>query len=79
MRDVQLEDMMHALEDLQFDRHSGLCRAAGKAAGRTIGMFLARVGDVPDWRTKGASLFLLQSDQEFALKGAAALAQSVRG
>ncbi len=53
--------------------------AAGRAAGRTIGMFLARAGDVADWRAKGASLFILQSDQEFALKGATALAQSVRG
>ena len=30
--------------------------AAGKAAGRTTGMFLGRVSDVPMWREKGASL-----------------------
>ncbi len=53
--------------------------AAGKAAGRTIGMFLASAGDVGAWRAKGASLFILQSDQEFVLKGAAALADAVRG
>ena len=47
--------------------------AAGKAAGRTVGMFLGRTSDVPDWRAKGASLFVLQSDQEFLLKGAATL------
>jgi 2-keto-3-deoxy-L-rhamnonate aldolase RhmA len=47
--------------------------AAGRAAGRTIGMFLPRVADVAHWQSRGASLFLLQSDQEFLLKGAAAL------
>jgi 2-keto-3-deoxy-L-rhamnonate aldolase RhmA len=53
--------------------------AAGKAAGRTVGMFLGRVGDVQNWRAQGASLFLLQSDQEFMLAGAKGLAEAVRG
>ena len=53
--------------------------AAGQAAGRTVGMFLSRVGDVPDWRAKGASLFVLQSDQDFLLKGAAGLEAAIRG
>lgn len=53
--------------------------AAGKAAGRTTGMFLGRVGDVGMWRDKGASLFILQSDQEFLLAGAARLVEGVRG
>lgn len=52
---------------------------AGMAAGRTVGMFLGRVGDVPLWRAKGASLFVLQSDQDFLLKGAAGLAAAIRG
>ena len=52
--------------------------AAGKAAGRTTGMFLARVGDVPMWREKGASLFILGSDQDFLLQGAAKLAEAIR-
>ncbi len=52
--------------------------AAGKAAGRTTGMFVGRIGDVPMWREKGASLFILQSDQEFLLSGAARLAEAVR-
>ena len=52
--------------------------AAGKAAGRTVGMFLGRAGDVPEWRAKGASLFLLQSDQDFLLQGAAALGEAIR-
>ncbi len=53
--------------------------AAGKAAGRTTGMFLGRVGDVSLWRKKGSSLFILQSDQEFLLGGAARLVEGVRG
>jgi 2-keto-3-deoxy-L-rhamnonate aldolase RhmA len=52
---------------------------AGAAAGTPVGMFLPRVADVPEWRAKGASLFVLQSDQEFVLKGAAGLAEAVRG
>ena len=52
--------------------------AAGKAAGRTVGMFVGRVDDVRGWRAHGASLFVLQSDQEFVLKGAAALLAEVR-
>jgi 2-keto-3-deoxy-L-rhamnonate aldolase RhmA len=52
---------------------------AGKAAGRTVGMFLGRVADVPLWRAQGASLFILQSDHDFMLKGAAALARDIMG
>lgn len=52
--------------------------AAGRAAGMPVGMFLARTADVPHWRAAGASLFVLQSDQEFLLKGAAGLAETVR-
>ncbi len=51
---------------------------AGQAAGRAIGMFLGRVSDVPHWREKGASLFVLQSDQDFVLAGASALATAIR-
>ena len=52
--------------------------AAGKAAGRTTGMFLGRVGDVGIWRKKGASLFILGSDHDFMLQGAAKLAEAIR-
>jgi 2-keto-3-deoxy-L-rhamnonate aldolase RhmA len=52
--------------------------SAGKAAGRTTGMFLGRVGDVPLWRDKGASLFILGSDHDFLLQGAARLAEAVK-
>ena len=47
--------------------------AAGRAHRRPVGMFLARTGDIPQWRAKGASLFLLGSDHGFMLAGAAAL------
>jgi len=53
--------------------------AAGSRAGRPVGMFLGRVGDVPEWRAKGSTLFILQSDQDFLLKGAAALSQAITG
>ncbi len=52
--------------------------AAGKAAGRTTGMFLGCVGDVGVWREKGASLFILGSDHDFLLQGAAKLAEAIR-
>ena len=50
--------------------------AAGRAAGKPVGMFVARVEDVPHWRAQGASLFLLGSDHSFLLQGAAALLAS---
>lgn len=53
--------------------------AAGVAAGRTTGMFLGRVDDVAAWRAKGSSLFILGSDHDFLLQGAARLATAVAG
>jgi len=47
--------------------------AAGLRHGRRVGMFVARPGDVPMWRDRGASLFLLGSDHTFLLDGAARL------
>ncbi|MEG3177760.1 aldolase/citrate lyase family protein [Sphingomonas sp. RB3P16] len=47
--------------------------AAGLRHGRPVGMFLARVADVPVWTAKGASFFLLGSDHGFLLGGAAGL------
>ena len=55
-----------------------VCRA-GSAAGKTVGMFVANVDQVPEWRERGASLFVLQSDQDFLLRGAAALDAAIRG
>ncbi len=45
----------------------------GKRHGKCVGMFLSRPTDVSIWRAKGASLFLLGSDQGFMLAGAADL------
>ena len=53
--------------------------AAGQRAGIAVGMFLGRVGDVAQWREHGASLFILQSDHDFILQGAASLAGAIRG
>lgn len=51
--------------------------AAGQKAGRAVGMFLGRAADVPLWRARGTSLFILQSDHDFLLQGAAALARDI--
>lgn len=51
--------------------------AAGRSAGRRVGMFVARQADVGRWRSEGATLFILQSDQEFLLAGARQLALDV--
>jgi 2-keto-3-deoxy-L-rhamnonate aldolase RhmA len=64
-------------DPLVVDAVERVCQA-GKAAGRTIGMFLARPGDAQQWLAKGASLFLLQSDHDFLRSGAEALAATVR-
>lgn len=62
----------HSDEPVVVEAVERICRA-GRDAGRAVGMFLARPADAASWRAKGASLFLLGSDQEFLLKGAAAL------
>jgi 2-keto-3-deoxy-L-rhamnonate aldolase RhmA len=53
--------------------------AVGRQAGRTVGMFLGQAVDIPAWREKGASLFLLGSDHAFLLGGAAELVKTARG
>ncbi len=47
--------------------------AACVAVGRPVGMFLSRVGDVPEWQARGVRLFLLGSDHGFLRSGAAAM------
>lgn len=47
--------------------------AAGTAAGRRIGMFIARPGDTAHWVEQGATLFVLGSDHGFMRAGAEAL------
>lgn len=53
--------------------------AAGARQGTATGMFLPRTADVARWRAAGATLFLLESDQQFLRAGAAVLARAVRG
>jgi 2-keto-3-deoxy-L-rhamnonate aldolase RhmA len=53
-----------------------VCEAA-RAAGKVVGMFLTDPGEIPGWRALGVSLFLLESDHVFMLKGAAALKRLV--
>lgn len=65
-------------DPIVVDAVDQICKAA-KAARRTIGMFLARPDDVPQWREKGASLFILASEQEFILRGATQLHEAIKG
>lgn len=60
-----------------LDAVEAVC-AAGQRHGRPVGMFVARVDDVPGWIDKGARLFLLSSDHNFLLAGAAALVGQVK-
>lgn len=53
--------------------------AAGRAAGRPVGMFVPRDADVGGWRGKGATLFLQSSDHGFLRAGAGALRRAVEG
>ena len=53
--------------------------AAGRSAGRAVGMFVPRNEDVAGWRAKGASLFLQGSEHGFIRQGAAALRRAVEG
>ena len=52
--------------------------ATGQKTNTRIGMFTANYDELPDWRKRGASLFLLSSDHALALDGANRLAQLMR-
>lgn len=52
-----------------------ICRRACEA-GMRCGMFLSDRGEIETWLAKGASLFLLSSDQTFLIEGAQALRSS---
>ena len=53
-----------------------IVRACAKA-GRVVGMFLPRPTDVPYWRQKGVTLFLLGSDHSFMRAGALGLRTAI--
>lgn len=52
--------------------------AAAQSAGKAVGMWLPSPEEVDHWREKGASLFLLASDQAFLKYGARDLVSSSR-
>lgn len=52
--------------------------ATTQSADAAIGMFMSNHDELPDWRARGASLFLLSSDHALASQGANALAQLIR-
>ena len=52
--------------------------AAGKKAKKPVGMFVADVEEVGHWIEKGASLFLLSSDQALLMAGARNLVAALR-
>ena len=49
-----------------------------KAANVRVGMFTANIDEIPSWRERGVSLFILSSDHGFMLQGARAFAEKVR-
>ncbi len=52
--------------------------AAGKKAGKPVGMFTPSIAEIPRWKAAGASLFILDSDQGFLLKSSKALTDNFR-
>ena len=52
--------------------------AEGKTDTTAVGMFTPDLAELPDWQTRGASLFLLSSEHSLALAGANQLAQAIR-
>jgi 2-keto-3-deoxy-L-rhamnonate aldolase RhmA len=50
----------------------------GRAAGKPVGMFVGDLSEIPKWRERGASVFLLSSDHSFMLQGAAGLVRQFR-
>ena len=60
-----------------IDAIERVCEAA-VAAQRVTGIFVPTVDDIPFWRERGVSLFLLSSDHAFIKQGAAALVGSAR-
>lgn len=54
-----------------------ICRK-GQEADVSIGMFTSNLGEIPKWRSMGASLFLLGSDHGFMLAGARSMLDQVR-
>ena len=60
------------------DAVRNICQTAS-AEGATVGMFTPDLGELPEWRAAGATLFILGSDHGFVLAGANALATELNG
>jgi len=52
--------------------------AAGRTAGKAVGMFVSKIEEARHWMEQGASLFLLSSDQAFLKAGARNLVSALR-
>jgi 2-keto-3-deoxy-L-rhamnonate aldolase RhmA len=52
--------------------------AAGRRHNRCVGMFTPTITEAAQWRSEGASFFLLGSDQQWVLQGARELAAAFR-
>ena len=53
--------------------------AAGHGAGKSVGMFVPDISEAGRWVERGASLFLLASDHNFLLDGAAVMVDKFAG
>ena len=65
------------VDPVVVDAVERICES-GRRHGRAVGMFVGDHGELPRWRSRGASFFLLASDHGFLLKGARALMDEVR-
>lgn len=64
------------LDDIVVAAVERICEA-GKRHGKTVGMFVPAGEDCAMWQERGATLFMLGSDQQFLLDGARALVKKL--
>ncbi|MEM9171562.1 MAG: aldolase/citrate lyase family protein [Pseudomonadota bacterium] len=60
-----------------IDAVEAIC-AAGQRSARPIGMFVGDLDELAHWQSKGATVFILQSEHAFLRAGAQRLADTVR-
>jgi 4-hydroxy-2-oxoheptanedioate aldolase len=63
---------------LRLDAAIERIAAAGRAAGKALGIFRPTTADIPRWRAEGFGLFLVGSDALFMGQGLAAMKASAR-
>ncbi len=54
-----------------------VCRA-GRSANKTVGMYVSNINEARHWIEQGTSLFMLASDHNFILNGAASLVEKFK-